>query len=226
MAGAVRYLDAEEATETSIDAIGGASAGALVSFFTAHALLEGLDPEALLHETWVERVTLPLLRGSDSNALLSFDELRERVPEVLAADGPARADPDGIDYRQRRSLALHVQVTGLRGLTYPIRGLASRLPSDRRDLRRLGALRARAGWRIAADARPRGPVAPRFRPRLRREPRRLRSAAARPPSRRRGIREPRDRELSRVRPPLVHGRRTARRAAARTRDFRRQGAAS
>lgn len=120
---AARYLDAEEGQETSVDAIGGASAGALVSFFTAHALLDGLDPEALLHETWVERVTLPLLRGSDSIALLSFDELRERVPEVLAPDGPAMADPDGIDYRQSRSLALHVQLTGLRGLTYPIRGL-------------------------------------------------------------------------------------------------------
>jgi predicted acylesterase/phospholipase RssA len=123
LALAARYLDAEEGKETSVDAIGGASAGALVSFFTAHALLEGLDPEALLHETWVERVTLPLLRGRDSSALLSFDELRERVPEVLAPDGPARADRDGIEYRQRRSLALHVQVTGLRGLTYPIRGM-------------------------------------------------------------------------------------------------------
>jgi hypothetical protein len=94
-----------------------------VSFFTAHALLEGLDPEALLHETWVERVTLPLLRGTDSTALLSFDKLRERVPEVLAPDGPARVEPRDIDYRQDRSLVLHVQLTGLRGLTYPIRGL-------------------------------------------------------------------------------------------------------
>jgi hypothetical protein len=42
---------------------------------------------------------------------------------VLAADGPARPDPDGIDLRQRRALALHLEVTGLRGLTYPIRGL-------------------------------------------------------------------------------------------------------
>jgi predicted acylesterase/phospholipase RssA len=120
---AARYLDEEEGHETSVDAIGGASAGALVSFFTAHALLEGLDPEALLHETWVERVSLPLLRGRDSKALLSFDQLRERTPEVLAPDGPARADPADIEYRQGRSLALHVQLTGLRGLTYPIRGL-------------------------------------------------------------------------------------------------------
>ena len=125
---AARYLDGEEGQETTVDAIGGASAGALVSFFTAHALLEGLDPEALLHEAWVERVTLPRLRSRKPNALLAFDELRERVPEVLAADGPAQAGPDDIDYRQRRSLALHVQLTGLRGLSYPIRGLRQDSP--------------------------------------------------------------------------------------------------
>ena len=89
---AARYLDAEEGQETSVDAIGGASAGALVSFFTAHALLEGLDPEALLHETWVERVSVAAAR-QDSKALLSFDQLRERVPEVLAPDGPRAPTP-------------------------------------------------------------------------------------------------------------------------------------
>src|SRR5215208_4021834 len=128
LALATRYLDAEEGQEVTVDAIGGASAGALVSFFTSHALLEGLDPEALLHETWVERVTLPLLRANDSNALLSFDELRKRVPEVLASDGPSSPDRDSIDYRQQRPLALHVQVTGLRGLTYPIQGLRDDAP--------------------------------------------------------------------------------------------------
>jgi len=99
-----------------------------VSFFTAHALLEGLDPEVLLHEAWVERVTLPLLRSKDSNALLTFDELRERLPEVLASDGPASADRDDVDYRQQRPVALHVQVTGLRGLTYSIQGLRRDAP--------------------------------------------------------------------------------------------------
>ena len=93
LALAARYLDTEEDQEATIDAIGGASAGSLVSFFTAHALMEGLDPEALLHEAWVERVTLPLLRSEDSKSLLSFDELRERLPEVLDRDGPAAPDP-------------------------------------------------------------------------------------------------------------------------------------
>jgi predicted acylesterase/phospholipase RssA len=124
----VRHLDTEQGQEASVDAIGGASAGALVSFFTAHALMQGLDPERLLHEAWVERVTLPLLRSSGSEALLSFDELRDRLPEVLADDGPARPEPDSIRYRQDRALALHIQVTGLRGLTYPIRGLRRDAP--------------------------------------------------------------------------------------------------
>ena len=114
--------------ETTVDAIGGASAGALVSFFTAHALCEGLDPEALLHEAWVERVTLPLLRSTDSRALLSFDELREKLPEVLAADGPAAPADDDIAWAQQRKLALHVQLTGLRGLMYEIRGLRGDTP--------------------------------------------------------------------------------------------------
>ena len=111
-----------------MDAIGGASAGALVSFFTAHALAEGLDPEALLHEAWVERVTLPLLRSEGSNALLSFDELRARLPEVLDPDGPGKPDDDAIGFQQSRAIAMHIQLTGLRGLTYPIRGLRRDAP--------------------------------------------------------------------------------------------------
>ena len=47
LALAVRHLDQGDDQEASIDAIGGASAGALVALFTAYALLEGLDPEEL-----------------------------------------------------------------------------------------------------------------------------------------------------------------------------------
>ena len=122
VATAIRKLD-QDGQEASVDAIGGASAGALVSFFTAYALLEGLDPEALLHETWVERVSLPLLRSDDSRALLSFDELRERAPDVLDPEGPGKPDADDFAWRQERKIAMHIQLTGLRGLAYPIRGL-------------------------------------------------------------------------------------------------------
>ncbi len=128
LALAVRHLDDEAGQEASIDAIGGASAGALVAMFTAHALLEGLDPEELLHRAWVERVTLPLLRSGGSKALLSFDELREGLPELLSDRVSGEATDGEIDLRQNRSLALHIQVTGLRGNTYPIRGLRSDQP--------------------------------------------------------------------------------------------------
>ena len=68
-------------------------------------------------------MTLPLLRSTDSRSLLSFDELREHVPQVLDPDGPAKPESDDFPWRQDRKIALHIQVTGLRGLTYPIRGL-------------------------------------------------------------------------------------------------------
>jgi predicted acylesterase/phospholipase RssA len=127
LAIAVRRLDSDEGAEASIDAIGGASAGALVGLFAAHSLLEGLDPVRTLHEAWVERVSLQLLRDPGPNALLSFEELRERLPEVLDPDEPA--DPaDGLALRQRRPIAFHVALTGLRGLTYPIRGLRDDRP--------------------------------------------------------------------------------------------------
>jgi len=119
LALAVRHLDEQEGQEVSVDAIGGASAGALVAVASAHALLEGIDPVELLHETWVEGVSLALLRSRDARSLLSFDALRERLPDVLAsaASSGERREP------QRRAIALHVQLTGLRGLAYPIRGL-------------------------------------------------------------------------------------------------------
>jgi hypothetical protein len=216
----VRHLDAEQDQEASVDAIGGASAGALVSLFTAHALMQGLDPERLLHETWVERVSLKLLRSDGSQALLSFDELRERAPEVLADHGPARPGGDAIDYRQQRALALHVQVTGLRGLTYPIRGLRRDAPITgatyadwgRFELEPGGGLeqileperRSALDFVLASAASP-GGFAPEL---LDRRP----DADA---YRRRG-----DRELPRVRMAVVHRRRPARLAAARTGDRR------
>jgi hypothetical protein len=76
----------------------------------------------------VERVNLPLLLAGDSRALLSFDELRERLPDVMTEDGPARPDPDDIGHRQERPIAMHVQLTGLRGLGYPIHGFRREAP--------------------------------------------------------------------------------------------------
>ncbi|HSJ44115.1 MAG TPA: patatin-like phospholipase family protein [Euzebyales bacterium] len=38
-----------------LDAIGGASAGALASMFTVHGLLNGLDSAEILHQAWSSR---------------------------------------------------------------------------------------------------------------------------------------------------------------------------
>lgn len=119
---AVRHLTHEESVETTVDAIGGASAGSLVALCAAHSLLEGIDPVRLLHEAWVEGVSLELLRGRGGRAPLSFERLRDRVPALLEprdeSGGPTERGP-----RQEHPIAVHVGLTGLQGLNYPIRGL-------------------------------------------------------------------------------------------------------
>ncbi len=94
----------------------GASAGAIVGMFSAHCVLSGADPVALLRDAWVERVSLNLLRGRTADAPLSFDELREDLPEIFDDHPP---EPE---HAQDRPLALQISLTGLRGLAYPIYG--------------------------------------------------------------------------------------------------------
>jgi predicted acylesterase/phospholipase RssA len=113
----VQHLQRENRDWVVVDGIGGASAGALVALLGAYALLEGLDPAEFLHEAWVERVSLDLLRRGSGEGLLSFDRLREDVTGYLA-----RGAPDG-DLAQRTPIGLHVALTGLQGLTYPITSL-------------------------------------------------------------------------------------------------------
>jgi hypothetical protein len=103
--------------DIAIDSLGGASAGALVAFLAAHGILTGRDPVALLHGAWVERVELDLLLGK-GGAPLSFDRLREHVATVLTAT----EDEQPVSV-QRHPLVLHVALTGLRGLRYPVPAL-------------------------------------------------------------------------------------------------------
>ena len=152
LALAMRQLDAEEGQDATIDAVGGASAGALVGFFTAHALLNGIDPVELLRETWVDDVDLPLLLSTDSRSLLSFDRLRERLPKTLGS-AAERADADR---RQRRPIALHVQLTGLRGLSYPIPGLRRDSPIPGVTYADWGRFELRSGGGVEQMLEPEG----------------------------------------------------------------------
>src|SRR5690349_1431854 len=83
-----RHLRLEEDVDASIDAIGGASAGAIVGLFSAHCVLSGADPVALLREAWVEKVSLSLLRGRSADAPLSFEDLREDLPQLFENHPP------------------------------------------------------------------------------------------------------------------------------------------
>ena len=117
-----RHLRVDRGLDASIDSIGGASAGAIVGLFSAHCVLSGADPVALLRDAWVEKVSLGLLRGRTADAPLSFHDLREDLPQLFDDHKP---DPDRA---QDRSLALQISLTGLRGLAYPIAGRARAEP--------------------------------------------------------------------------------------------------
>lgn len=103
-----------EGVDIAVDSLGGASAGAIVSFLAAHALVDGRDPVRLLHDAWVQRVDLDLLLG-DHRAPLGFGELRRHMDEVLEPfdDEPARPS-------QPVPMVLHVSLTNLRGLRYDL----------------------------------------------------------------------------------------------------------
>jgi patatin-like phospholipase len=116
----VQHLQREKQVHVVIDGIGGASAGALVSLLGAYALLEGLDPAEFLHEAWVNRVSLDLLRRQGGEGLLSFARLREDITDFLDLGAYKGHSPD---LAQRTPTGLHVALTGLQGLTYPITSL-------------------------------------------------------------------------------------------------------
>lgn len=121
-----------------LEAVGGASAGALVALFSAHALARGIDPVALLRTTWVERVSLDLLRSRHGRAPLDFEAMRDGLRGVLGADGGAPRHPPSRT-PQPTPVVLHVSLTGLQGLTYPIRSI-------RREQDITGVTYADWGW--------------------------------------------------------------------------------
>ena len=99
-----------------LDAIGGASAGALASMFAVHGLLNGLDTAEVLYQAWVEQVSLDMLRERGAESPLGFRRLRDLLPGELDVDRWSKA-PCG---PQSPPIGLHVSLTGLRGLRYEV----------------------------------------------------------------------------------------------------------
>ncbi len=122
---AARHLSREDDERCVVDAMGGASAGALVAALGAHSLLNGIDPVWLLHNAWVDRVNLQLLRSRDARAPLGFEKLKERIDQVLDPRDDDGSPAHRVDQRQERNIGVHVALTGLQGLQYRVSGLRS-----------------------------------------------------------------------------------------------------
>ena len=112
---ALEHLRDEHDVDVRVDAVGGASAGSIVALIAAYSLLEGVSGCDVLHQAWVERVSIDTLLRRGSRGPLSLEGVRAELPDLLrgAKRGPAQEHP----------LALHVALTGLRGLTYEVAGL-------------------------------------------------------------------------------------------------------
>jgi predicted acylesterase/phospholipase RssA len=112
---ALEHLRDEHDIDVRVDAVGGASAGSIVALIAAYSLLEGVSGCEVLHQAWVERVSIDTLLRRGSRGPLSLEGVRAELPDLLrkATRGPAQQHP----------IALHVALTGLRGLTYEIPGL-------------------------------------------------------------------------------------------------------
>jgi len=124
---AVGHLHSEEDLDVEIDVVGGASAGALVAMLSAYSLMEGVDPVRLLHQAWVDGVSLDLLRGREGTAPLEYEVLRERLPALLDP-GAHGAEPYRESHRQPGGIVLHFALTGLQGLTFPVAGVRTDTP--------------------------------------------------------------------------------------------------
>jgi predicted acylesterase/phospholipase RssA len=112
---ALEHVRDERGLDVRVDAVGGASAGAIVGLMAAYSLLEGVSGCDVLHEAWVERVSIDTLLRRGSRGPLSLEGVRAELPDLLTNAARAHA--------QEHPLALHVALTGLRGLTYELEGL-------------------------------------------------------------------------------------------------------
>ena len=117
---ALEHMRDEHDVDVRVDAIGGASAGAIVGMMAAYSLLEGVSGCGVLHEAWVKRVSIDTLLRRNSRGPLSLEGVRTDLPDLLAEGKRVRA--------QEHPLALHIALTGLRGLTYEVHGLRADAP--------------------------------------------------------------------------------------------------
>ena len=79
---ALSHLREEQRLDVRLDAVGGASAGAIVGMMAAHSVLEGTDGCEVMFEAWVEGVSIDTLLRRGSRGPLSLEGVREGLPEL------------------------------------------------------------------------------------------------------------------------------------------------
>ncbi len=99
--------------EVHVDAVGGASAGSIVAMMFAFCLVEGLDPTRVLRQAWIDEVDVDTLRAGRSDSPLGFEQFRDEFRSFLT-------DRSGQGVVVGEPIALHIGLTNLLGLTYPV----------------------------------------------------------------------------------------------------------
>lgn len=113
---AIEAMRSEQPNSITLEAVGGASAGALVATLSAVSHLRGHDPVDILKSAWVDRVDFDLLHRGATNAPMALASLYDEIRELFESSPRGHPSPT-------EDVAIHIALTGLRGLSYRIDGL-------------------------------------------------------------------------------------------------------
>jgi predicted acylesterase/phospholipase RssA len=115
----LQAITKKDADALSLDAITGASSGALTAVLAAGALLTGEDPIMPLRRAWVSEPSLGSLWGRSSAAPLSLERAREVGQALLTDMLRSASDGAGGPERPRQSgVTLEFAMACLRGFSY------------------------------------------------------------------------------------------------------------
>jgi hypothetical protein len=112
---AVRALEGTDGPPVRIDAIGGASAGAMTALLTARCLTTAVDPVKAMKTAWVTGDSIQKLLHTHGDSPLSAEVLRQLAAEVFSDQVP------GADQHRDAPVRLVLALCALRGLEYDIR---------------------------------------------------------------------------------------------------------
>jgi predicted acylesterase/phospholipase RssA len=108
----IRPLCQGDDPDVRIDAVGGASAGAMTALLATRCLTGGLDPVALLQEAWVAGDSIQQLLHNTGDSPLSAEQLQRLATRLFRDDAPT------VEGHQAVPVKLVMMLACLRGLGY------------------------------------------------------------------------------------------------------------